>query len=65
MSLKAEHIVHKGKKCIAVHFENRADVVERFKKLQGTKWSSSLKIRQLPNTQEYRNMFKLDVTDTM
>lgn len=64
MSLKVEHIVHKGEKRIAVHFENRVGLVERFKQLQGAEWSSSLKVWHLPDTQEYRNKFCLNAINT-
>ncbi|MBW7888995.1 MAG: tyrosine-type recombinase/integrase [Bacteroidetes bacterium] len=50
-------ITHKGKKRIAVYFEKKPDLIERFKKLPGSRWSSTLKVWHLPDTVHYREMF--------
>jgi integrase/recombinase XerD len=50
MLLEAEHIVHKSEKRITVRFKNRPELVERFKKLTGARWSTSLKSWHLPDT---------------
>src|SRR5690606_35376165 len=55
----ATRILHKGEKRIAVSFEKNTELIERFKKLEGAKWSASLKTWHLPDTEEYRLKFKL------
>ncbi|MNK58853.1 Tyrosine recombinase XerC [compost metagenome] len=55
----AKFITHKKLVRIAVYFENDAQLIARFKKLKGAKWSASLKVWHLPNTVEYRTKFKL------
>ncbi|GAB1429607.1 site-specific integrase [Ignavibacteria bacterium] len=55
----AKIITHNKHKRIAVAFERNQDLIERFKKLDGAKWSDSLKTWHLPDTEEYRQKFKL------
>lgn len=57
---KTEPITHKGEKRIAVYFENKAELIVRFKKLEGARWSTTLKVWHLPNTAEYRKKFNID-----
>lgn len=57
----AQLITHKGQKRIAVAFEKKQELIERFKKLNGAKWSATLKTWHLPDTEEYRRKFKLPV----
>lgn len=52
-------ITHKGESRIAVSFEKKPELIERFKRLAGAKWSASLKMWHLPDTTEYRQKFKL------
>ncbi|MBK7148715.1 MAG: site-specific integrase [Bacteroidetes bacterium] len=56
---KAEPILHKGQKRIAVYFERRPELIARFKKLKGAQWSATLKVWHLPDTDDYRKQFKL------
>lgn len=56
----AKPIIHKGKKRISVQFENTTELINRFRKLEGARWSSSLKTWHLPDTREYRELFKLE-----
>lgn len=53
----AKIIMSGGKKRIAVYFEQREDLINRFRKLQGAKWSRSLKVWHLPDTKVYRDKF--------
>lgn len=55
----AKLITHKGENRIAVYFENKAELIARFKKLKGCKWSASLKVWHLPDNTENRIKFKL------
>lgn len=55
----AKLIKHKGENRIAITFEKKAELIERFKKLQGAKWSATLKTWHLPDTEGYRQKFKL------
>lgn len=64
MKYTAEPIVHNGENRIAVTFDKNQELILRFKKLFGAKWSTTLKIWHLPDTQEYRNKFKLDKKGT-
>ncbi|GMV54027.1 MAG: Integrase [Chlorobi bacterium OLB6] len=53
-------IIHKGQKRIAVSFEKKAELIERFKKLDGAQWSATLKTWHLPDTEAYRRKFKMN-----
>ncbi len=55
----AQSITHKKQKRIAVYFENDAALIARFKKLEGAKWSVTLKVWHLPDTETYRKQFKI------
>jgi site-specific recombinase XerD len=56
---KAKLITHKGVNRIAVYFENKPELISRFKKLKGAKWSATLKVWHLPDHTENRVNFKL------
>ncbi len=56
----ARPIIHNGNKRISVQFENKTELINRFKKLDGARWSSSLKTWHLPDTKEYRELFKIE-----
>ena len=60
MEYSAQIIVHKQKSRIAVHYENKPELIVRFKKLTDAKWSSSLKVWHLPDTKENRVKFNLE-----
>jgi integrase/recombinase XerD len=61
MKIEAKLIMHKGEQRIAVYFEHDVTLINRFKQLKGAKWSSSLKVWHLPNTTNYRKLFKIDI----
>ncbi|MES2379603.1 MAG: site-specific tyrosine recombinase/integron integrase [Bacteroidota bacterium] len=61
MDWKAEPIKHKGVKRIAIYFEKNAEWIARIKKLDGVRWSQTLKAWHLPDTEENRLRFKLDL----
>lgn len=42
---------------LAVYFERTAELIARFKKLKGAKWSNTLKTWHLPDSAEYRKRF--------
>ena len=57
-------IIHlHGQKRIAVYFDNTAELKQRFKKLEGARWSSSLRVWHLPLTNEYKDRFKPENPD--
>jgi integrase/recombinase XerD len=62
---RAEFIKHRGAVRIAVYFKNDAQLIARFKKLKGAKWSASLKVWHLPNTSDYRKRFRLEETNNL
>lgn len=59
MDYRAYCINIQGINRIAVEFPNKKEFIERFKLLKGRKWSSSLKVWHLPDTEEYRKQFGL------
>jgi len=61
---KATSINHKGQRRIAVEFENKLELRQRFKQLRGAKWSVSKKVWHLPDTKENRKRFGLPMYDT-
>jgi integrase/recombinase XerD len=58
----AKRIKYKGENRIAVTFEKKKELIERFKKLEGARWSTTLRIWHLPDTQAYRKQFRLETT---
>jgi len=57
---KAEPLIYKGSKRIAVYFENTQELDDRIKKLRDARWSSTLKVWNLPDNHENRRRLKLD-----
>ncbi|MBL0048106.1 MAG: site-specific integrase [Bacteroidetes bacterium] len=57
--MKAQAILHKGQKRIVVYFENTPSLNARFKKLEGARYSVSIKAWHLPDTEEYRKRFRV------
>jgi site-specific recombinase XerD len=55
----AKAIIHRNKARIAVYFENKTELKERFKKLVDARWSATLKAWHLPDTEENRKRFKI------
>lgn len=64
MNWSAKIISHNGEKRIAVYFENNKDLIERIKKLEGSRWSQSLRVWHLPDTEKYRNQFQIIFPET-
>jgi integrase/recombinase XerD len=52
-------IRHRGEKRIAVTFEKKQELIDRFKKLEGARWSATLKVWHLPYTEAYCKLFKI------
>lgn len=61
MIWEAKIVKHKGESRIAVYFEKNAEWIARIKKLEGVRWSSSLKAWHLPDNEANRLRFKLDL----
>jgi integrase/recombinase XerD len=61
MNWEAKLIKHKGESRIAVYFEKNAEWIARIKKLEDARWSQTLKAWHLPDTDENRLRFKLDL----
>ncbi|HQK40290.1 MAG TPA: site-specific integrase, partial [Flavobacterium alvei] len=59
MNWKAKIITHRGSKRIAVFFEKNAELIARIKKLEGSRWSQTLGVWHLPDTEENRIRFKI------
>ncbi len=59
MNWEAKIITHRGNKRIAVYFEKNAEWIARIKKLEGSRWSQTLGVWHLPDTDENRIRFKL------
>ncbi len=56
-------IRHKGEKRIAICFEKNAELIQRIKKLEGIRWSASLKVWHLPDNEANRTKFKIVVSE--
>lgn len=61
---KAKLIKHKNENRVAVYFENKPELINRFKKLEGAKWSASLRVWHLPATPANKVRFKLATPTT-
>ena len=59
MKWKSKLIKYKGIGRIAVVFEKNADLIARIKTIAGSRWSHSLGLWHLPDTEENRLRFKL------
>ena len=57
MKWEAKIIKHKGNSRISVAFEKDTDLIERIKKIEGSRWSQSLRLWHLPDTEENRIRF--------
>lgn len=62
MEWNAKIVRYKKEDRIAVYFEKRQDLIQRIKKLEDAKWSYSLGVWHLPNTEENLKRFKLENT---
>lgn len=60
MAWKLTPIEHKGEQRIKVDFPNNAEQNQKIRRIQGAKWSSSLKAWHVPNTPENNVLLNLD-----
>lgn len=65
MNWEAKLIKHKGESRIAVYFEKNAEWIARIKKLDGVRWSQTLKAWHLPDRDENRLRFKITLADVI
>jgi integrase/recombinase XerD len=61
----AKLIIHNEQTRISVQFPPKSELINRFKKLKGAKWSASLKTWHLPDTKEYRKLFNVSIYETL
>ncbi len=59
MKREAKIITHRKEKRIAVYFEKNPKFIARIKELEGSRWSPTLGVWHLPDTEENRIRFKL------
>lgn len=59
MNWEAKIITHRGSKRIAVYFEKNAEWIARIKQVEGSRWSQTLGVWHLPDTEENRVRFKI------
>lgn len=59
MKWSAKIITHKKEKRIAVYFEKNTEWIVRIKQLEGARWSQSLGVWHLPDTEENRIRFRI------
>ena len=59
MNYVATIIEHRSQARIAVSFENKRELIARFKKLKDARWSASLKTWHVPDTEENRKRFDI------
>ena len=59
MNWNAKIIRHNKESRIAVYFEKNAELIARIKKLEGSRWSQSLCVWHLPDTDANRLRFQL------
>jgi integrase/recombinase XerD len=59
MNWEAKTITHRGSKRIAVYFEKNAELIARIKVVEGSRWSQTLAVWHVPDTEENRIRFRL------
>lgn len=62
MKWKAEPIIHNTQARIALYFEYNKEANARVRQLVGVKWSNTLKVWHVPDTEVYRKQFKITTT---
>ena len=60
MEFEAKLIRHRNKNRIAVWYENKPDLIARFRKLPDARWSATLSVWHLPDTAINRGKFNLE-----
>jgi len=63
MNWKAKLISHNKESRIAVYFEKNTELIARIKKLKGSRWSQSLCVWHLPDTEDYRLRFQIPLEE--
>lgn len=63
MNWTAKLVTHHAKPRIAVYFEKNAEWIARIKKLEGVRWSQTLKAWHVPDNEENRLRFKITITE--
>lgn len=63
MNWEAKIITHRGSKRIAVYFEKKTEFISRIKKLEGSRWSQTLGVWHIPDTEENRIRFKISISE--
>jgi integrase/recombinase XerD len=59
MNWEAKIFTHRGSKRIAVYFEKNAELIARIKVVEGSRWSQTLAVWHVPDTEENRIRFRL------
>jgi integrase/recombinase XerD len=62
-TISTKLIRYKGEKRIAIYFEKNAELIQRVKKLEGIRWSPTLKAWHLPDNEANRIRFKITVEE--
>ncbi|WP_028297732.1 site-specific tyrosine recombinase/integron integrase [Olivibacter sitiensis] len=57
----AKSVNHRGQRRIAVYFEKDPVLIQRIKRLKDVRWSQTLQAWHLPDTEEYRIRFKINL----
>ena len=65
MLWRAEAVKHKGEQRILVYFDFNQEWVARLKKLGDARWSSTKRAWHVPDNEENRKRFKLDLAITL
>ena len=61
MNWNAKIITHNKEKRIAVVFEKNAELIARIKLIDGSRWSQTLGVWHIPDTEENRLRFKISM----
>ncbi|MFM7852418.1 MAG: tyrosine-type recombinase/integrase, partial [Flammeovirgaceae bacterium] len=59
MNWEAKSVVHRGEKRIAIYFEKNQEWIARIKKIEGARWSATLRAWHVPDTLQNRALFKV------
>jgi len=62
MKLNAKVVTHRGELRIAVYLEKGSELISEIKNMKGSRWSQSMKVWHLPDTEDYRKQFGIVVT---
>ena len=63
MKWESKLIKHKGTVRIAVVFEKNTELIARIKTVEGSRWSQTLKVWHIPDTDENRIRFKIQLNE--